>query len=158
MERHCAGGRLHQALRRQPTCPDCGLALGDNIELIAPDELLADCRGALGAVLGELARRRDQVEAALEAERDSAKARALRRALDVQSDAGAEAVLDAFTSPVVEWLAAALRARPGGRARVAELQAFLSGKRLTREQALRAFGEWLSAHGAAGDGDTVEFE
>ena len=158
MERHCAGGRLHQALRRQPTCPDCGLALGDNIELIAPDELLADCRGALGAVLGELARRRDQVEAALEAERDSAKARALRRALEVPADAAAEVVLDAFTSPVIEWLAAALRPPTGARLRLTELDAFLRGRRLTREQALRAFGEWLSAHGAAGDGDTVEFE
>ncbi|UCH32999.1 MAG: hypothetical protein JSV65_10380, partial [Armatimonadota bacterium] len=158
MERHCAGGRLHEALLRGPTCPDCGLALGEDIELVAPEGILAACREALKQELSDLATRLGQLESALHAETDPAKAAAVKRALDVPPDASAASVLEAFSPVVVEWLAAALQARAASRAAVAELQTFLRGKRLTREQALRAFGEWLSAHGAAQDGDTVEFE
>jgi hypothetical protein len=164
MERHCAGGRLAEALRRQPTCPDCGLALGDDIELVQPDEILLQCRQALSEELAELAARRERLEEALGSEGDAAKQKAVRRALDLPPDAPAESVLEAFAPPVVEWLATALRAQAvgaptaGARLRLVELQTFLRGKRLTREQALRAFAEWLSAHGAAQDDDPIEFE
>jgi len=158
MERHCAGGRLGDALRRQPVCPDCGLALGADIELVKPEEILADCRRAAVEQLTELAARRPRLAKALRAETDSVNAQAVQRALDLPADAPAESVLEAFSPAIIEWLAAALRARPASRAPISELQAFLRGKRLTREQALRAFAEWLSAHGAAADDDAIEFE
>jgi len=158
MERHCAGGRLGDALRRQPVCPDCGLALGDDIELVGADEILAECRAAVSAELAELTNRRGTLETALSAEGDASKAEAVRRALDLSADADPTTALQAFSPVVVEWLAAALRGGAAARARIAELQAFLRGKRLTRQQALRAFGEWLSAHGAPNDADAIEFE
>ena len=158
MERHCAGGRLGDALRREPVCPDCGLALGQDIGLVNPEEILAGCRRALAEELTELASHREQVAEALRSEGDSSKVKAVRRAMDLPRESNAESVLEAFPSAVIEWLATTLRARAASRARTAELQAFLRGKRMTREQALRAFAEWLSAQGAAGDDDTIEFE
>jgi hypothetical protein len=158
MERHCAGGRIADALRRQPVCPDCGLLMGQDIELVKPEEILADCRPALAEELAELVGCRPRLDAALGAEPDAAKAQTVRRALELTADAGAEAVLDAFSPPVVDWIAAALRTGAAPRARIAELHAFLRGKRLTRAQALRAFADWLSAHGVPNDADAVEFE
>jgi len=153
MERHCAGGRLQQALRHQPVCPDCGLALGEDVELVATKDLLAGCRQTIGAILTELTQA-NVAPRLVGVDR----AQAIQCALDLLADAPAEAVLAAFTPPVVEWLAAALRPPSGSRLRLTELQAFLRGKRLTRQQALRAFADWLSAHGAAGDEDPIEFE
>jgi hypothetical protein len=158
MERHCAGGRLSDALRRQPVCPDCGLALGDDIDLVAPDQMLAECRAALSADLADLRSRREGLQVALSAEGDKSKAEAVGRALDLGAEADPATALETFSPAITEWLAVALRGGPGARARITELQAFLRGKRLTRQQALRAFGEWLSAHGAANDADTIEFE
>jgi hypothetical protein len=158
MERHCAGGRIAEALRRQPVCPDCGLMLGDDVALVGPDEILANCRQALARELAALRERRAQLDEALRAENDVGKARAVAAALDLPADAPAESVVECFTPPVIEWLASALRTKTVARASLSELHAFLRGKRLTREQALRVFGEWLAAHGAANDADSVEFE
>jgi len=164
MERHCAGGRIAEALRRQPVCPDCALTLGDDVTLVEPGEILADCRRALAEELAALGGRRAQLEETLRAQNDVGKARAVRAALDLPAHASAESVLERFTPAVVEWLAGrcaaceALRAKAAARASLSELQAFLRGKRLTREQALRAFGEWLAAHGAADEGDAIEFD
>jgi hypothetical protein len=160
MERHCAGGRLGDALRRQPVCPDCGLPLGDDIELVNPEKILGDCRRALREELNELAgwhaAHPDVAQVVLSPPKEPPPA--VTVALELPPDAAAERVLEIFSPAVVEWLAGALQARAASRAPISELQVFLRGKRMTREQALRAFGEWLSAHGAAQDEDAIEFE
>jgi hypothetical protein len=158
MERHCAGARLGEGLAHQPVCPDCGLVVDEDIALVAPEQIRSECRSSLGAALTELGRHRANFEAALKSGPGKT-AQAVRAALALAPDCAPEQALGAFSPAVVEWLAAALaRAQAGARLPVAELAVFLRGKRMTREQALRAFSEWLAAHGAAEQGDTIEFE
>ena len=151
---HCPGAPLE--LPASPVCPRCSLVMTALPELPDPAALLAAARQGVAAYLAALAEpeRRERIERALQvAPPPPPLRRQLQRALAFPPEAPPERVAAAFTSEVVDFLAAALRRRPTVRRRSADLVASLAGREMTKGDATRLFTAWLDPEQALGDAD-----
>ncbi len=144
--RQCSNPHLQETLQHEPRCPDCRLALGQDLDLVPPrgmaeltQEILAERLRALGE---------PTVRAALATYAASTPSGDLRRRLEaIPSLAGQTdpaAVLATLTDELMHHLHRALSAQPLHWRSLAALQQRLSGRTLTKAGLRAALREWLA--------------
>jgi hypothetical protein len=157
LARHCAGAALPGALNTVPVCPQCGLRLGEKLQLVEA----ATIRQALEKLCEEVQNALFQPErlALLQTRLAGEEESDLRRRLEQLLQGNSRDLDTELVSPeAAQWLARQLRARVGPRRNARELVELLHHKQLTRTQALRIFLGWLEKDKPVGEDELIDFE
>lgn len=157
--RRCTCATLNEALDSSPVCPECGLRLDEEVDLVPLEEVKAAAENEVRAYVAELTRPPFQ-----QALRDYALAlpsrgelvTKLEQLLALGTDPPARVLLAILSDDVIVHLNRVLsgktiRARDFGQLRTA-----LAGRTLSREEAQLLFERWLSGEDGEPAGDTDE--
>jgi hypothetical protein len=173
--RQCFSGGLASALLRGPVCPGCHLPLGTPVETPPVEILQARVRQAMDGRIDALRQPelRGRLTGHCQRLRDASRpmAAALGRALglllepepETPTRAGDDASLlarldEALDEAVCRELRAALLAGQPVARSLPELSRALSGREMTRLDAVRAFTRWLDPEDRLRPGDLVRFD
>ncbi len=161
LARRCAGGALPEALETAPVCSECGLILGEEVELVPAAELREKITAAIAARVRRVCGPDVQHAVRRYAARAAAPngvAERLARALASRPTLTPREVLNVFAEDVVAHTNRAL----GGKAlRSRNLDALgraLSERTLTKNEVRSIFEQWLAAGEEPSNDDLIIVE
>ncbi len=161
LAKRCREMSLSQELERSPACPTCGLRLGEEISLRPPQEIaeLAE-RGVQEYVraLRSPTPQRALAEYIRGLPHRGEMVRKLAQLVRLPEDATARTLMPLLGDDVVTHLQRALSGQNVRSRSLGELRKQLSGRTLTRDEAIEAMRAWLEANGDADDDDLIHIE
>ncbi len=161
LAKRCRELSLSQELERGPVCPACGLRLGEEINLRPPEQIaeLAE-RGVEEYVraLRSPTPQRALAEYIRGLPHRGETVRKLAQLVRLPEDASARSLMPLLGDDVLTHLQRALSGQNVRSRSLGELRRQLSGRTLTRDEALEAMRAWLEANGDAGDDDLIHIE
>ncbi|HEY3398080.1 MAG TPA: DUF6079 family protein [Armatimonadota bacterium] len=157
----CSFPDLANALTRQPTCPQCGLRLGQELTLPPAEDLLGAITQGLEEYLAVLTQPEFRQKV-----REYAAAMPYRRDLSARLEAAAELseepspreIMQVFTDEVLSHLNRILAGKMVAPRSLGDLRRALEGRTLTHEEAQRLFSQWMAAGGETDDEDIFRIE
>lgn len=154
--RRCSCPNLNEALDTSPVCPDCGLKLDEEIDLVPLEDIKAAAEEEIRAYVVEL--RRPNFQQAL---RDYALAlpsrgelvTKLEQLLNLGEDPPARVLLALLSDDVIIHLNRVLSGKTIRARDFSDLRTALAGRTLTKEEAQALFQRWLAGED---EGETDE--
>ena len=145
--RRCGCPNLNEALNTSPVCPECGLKLDEEIDLVPLEDIKAAADEEIRAYVAEL--RRSSFQQALKDYALALPSRGelvtkLEQLLSISDDPPARVLLSILSDDVIIHLnrilsGKTIRARDFG-----QLRTVLAGRTLSKEEAQTLFQRWLS--------------
>lgn len=161
LAKRCRELSLSQELERSPVCPACGLRLGEEINLRPAEEIarLAE-RGVEQYVraLRSPTNQRALAEYIRSLPHRGETVRKLAQLVRLPEDVSARALMPLLGDDVLTHLQRALSGQNVRSRSLGELRRQLSGRTLTRDEALEAMRQWLEANGDIDDDDLIHME
>ncbi|MFW5867508.1 MAG: DUF6079 family protein, partial [Armatimonadota bacterium] len=159
--KRCREMSLSQELERSPVCPACGLRLGEEINLRPPEEIaeLAE-RGVQEYVraLRSPTNQRALAEYIRGLPHRGETVRKLAQIVRLPEETGARALMPLLGDDVITHLQRALSGQNVRSRSLGELRRVLSGRTLTRDEAVAEVRRWLEADGDLDDDDLIHIE
>jgi hypothetical protein len=158
----CDYEQVGQALLKQPVCPQCGLKLGEDLDLPPAEDLVERIEEGIAEYLEAL--RQDGLPQAIH---EYAMGLPARNSLAVRMEniaslsekASPREIMSLFTDEVVAHLNRILSGKTVAPRDLGDLRRALSGRTLTKEEAQRLFRQWLEGQGEEmEDEDILRFE
>jgi len=156
--RRCNYAGLSEALERQPTCPECGLRLDEEVELMPLEEIKEAAEREIRRYVSRL--RRPDFQQAL---RDYALAlpsrgelvTKLEQLLNISEEPPARTLLSILSDDVIIHLNRVLSGKTVRPRDFGQLRNALSGRTLSKEEAQKLFEKWLTGEEGEEDGEEV---
>jgi hypothetical protein len=145
--RRCTRADLGEVLEHQPACPDCGLRLDEDPEIVPPEALLEEARQALrgyAMALQEHPLRERLVEHAESMPRRGELAQRLVGVAELGPDPAVRDVLTLFTEDTIPHVNRVLSGKRLAPRNLGELRDALQGRTVSRDEAHRLFDAWLA--------------
>ncbi len=159
--RRCTLTDLGAVLTRQPVCPQCGLRLGEELNLPPVDDLVEainqGLREYLEAITTDDFRQKVREYAAALPYRRELSAR-LEAAADLSPEPSPREVMQVFTDEVLSHLNRILAGKTVTPRNMGELKRSLEGRTLTKEEAQNLFTQWISGGGETDEEDIFRIE
>jgi len=159
--KRCRELSLSQELEQTPVCPSCGLRLGEEINLREPEEIAALAVEGVGeyiSVLRSPANQRALAEYIRGLPHRGETVRKLAQLVRLPDEVGARSLMPLLGDDVLTHLQRALSGQNVRSRSLGELRRQLSGRTLTREEAIEAMQQWLEADGDIDDDDLIHIE
>lgn len=155
--RRCACANLNEVLDSSPVCPECGLKLDEELDLVPIEEIKQAAEDDVRAYAAELRRPSFQQalrEYALALPNRGELVTKLEQLLNLSDDPPARLLLSLLSDDVIVHLNRVLSGKTIRARDFSQLRTVLAGRTLSREEAQTLFQRWLS--GDEGDeGDEV---
>ena len=159
--RRCTLTDLGAALARQPICPQCGLRLGEELNLPPVDDLVEainqGLREYLEAITTEEFRQKVREYAAALPYRRELSAR-LEAVADLSPEPSFREIMQVFTDEVFSHLNRILAGKMVTPRNMGELRRALEGRTLTKEEAQNLFAQWIGGGGETDEEDIFRIE
>lgn len=157
MARRCGRADLQEALDESPVCPDCGLRLDEQPELMEPEALVEEMRGAIRGYARALVTspfRSRLADYASSMPRRGDVPQKIEAIVQLGDDPSPRDVLTLFGDDVIPHVNRILSGKRLAPRNFAELRDALEGRTVTRDEAQKLFEQWLK--GEEDDGDEGE--
>lgn len=159
--RRCTLTDLGAALNRAPVCPQCGLRLGEELNLPPVDDLVEAINQGLREYLEVITTEDFRAKV-----REYAAALPYRRELSARLEAVAalsaepspREIMQVFTDEVLSHLNRILAGKMVTPRNMEELRRALEGRTLTKEEAQNLFAQWISGGGETDEEDIFRIE
>ncbi|MFO8079547.1 MAG: DUF6079 family protein [Armatimonadota bacterium] len=159
--KRCREMSLSQALERSPVCPACGLRLGEEINLRPPEEIAEFAERGVQeyvALLRSSANQQALAEYIRSLPHRGETVRKLAQLVRLSDDFGARSLMPLLGDDVLTHLQRALSGQNVRSRSLGQLRRELSGRTLTRDEAIEAMREWLDGNGDIDDDDLIHIE
>ncbi len=158
--KRCRELNFAQTLDQSPTCPSCGLRLGEDVQLRPPEELTALAEQGVAEYVAHLRSPRNQEALAEYLKSMPHRGQTVRKLAEIirlPDDAGPRMLMSLLGDDVLPHLHRALTGEQVAQRSLAELRRIMAGRTLSRGEARRLLEEWLDAEGGEMDpeGDDI---
>jgi|LSQX01.3.fsa_nt_gb energy-coupling factor transporter ATP-binding protein EcfA2 len=161
LAKRCRELSLSQELETRPVCPSCGLRLGEEIHLRAPEEVSDLAARGVQEYVGALrspANQRALADYLRSLPHRGETVRKLAQLVRMPEDMGARALMPLLGDDVLTHLQRSLAGQNVRSRSLSELRRQLSGRTLSRDEALEIVRQWLVADGEGTDEDLLHIE